>query len=105
MGTPRGIAIMLSVSAVAVAVAAGLGATAGEPGAQAASAAPSTLYRTAAVPADAPLWLAGLIARSDALNRLYELGEYAPRAKPVDEDLPGVKERGEAMNRLYGLGR
>ena len=55
------------------------------------------------MPDDAPPWLAGLLARSDALNWLYGLGEYAPRAKPAG-DLPGLKARSAALNRLYALG-
>jgi len=103
MSKPRGIALMLGVTAVAVAAGAGNGATTDEPVLPAASASLSAPDRPPAVPDDAPPWLAGLLARSEGLNRLYGLGEYAPRGKPGD-DLPGLKARSEALNRMYGLG-
>ena len=104
MGKPRGIAVMLSAAAVAVAVAVGVGATPGDDETPPIDTTPyAGITRPADVPADAPPWLLGLIARSDYLNQLHGLGEYAPRAKPGD-DLPGLKARSEALNRMYGLG-
>jgi hypothetical protein len=103
MGKPRGIAIMLSAAAVAVAVAVGVGATAEDQSAPIDLSPYTEITRPEDVPADAPPWLLGLIARGDALNRLYGLGEYAPRCKPGD-DLPGLKARSEALNRKDGLG-
>ena len=44
-------------------------------------------------------------ARATAPEGRRRAPEYAPPAKPGDEELPGVKARGDAMNRLYGLGR
>ncbi len=103
MDTPRWITIMLGSTAVAVAVAVGLGATAGEPDAVAVPSAPSALSRSAALPDDAPSWMAGLLARSEALNRMHGLGDYAPRAAAADE-LRGLDARSAALNRTYGLG-
>jgi hypothetical protein len=41
----------------------------------------------------APPWMAGLMARSEALNQMYGLGDYAK-----------ADARSEALNKAYGLG-
>jgi hypothetical protein len=42
----------------------------------------------------APAWFDALMVRSDALNRMYGLGEYAGTSDP----------RSEELNRIHGLG-
>ena len=58
----------------------------------------------------------GLAARSDALNRLYGLGEYSnptdarerallvPKTTPQQPQPQGFDARSDGMNRIYGLG-
>ena len=59
---------------------------------------------------ETPAWKQALIARSDALNRYYGLGEYAgTRTKSIRRSATPAWEqalmaRSEALNRYYGLG-
>jgi hypothetical protein len=54
-------------------------------------------------------WLRALTIRSEALNRLYGLGEWAtPSAQPNTAESPfmsAIRRRSEALNRIYGLER
>lgn len=58
-----------------------------------------------------PAWKKALIARSEALNRYYGLGEYAgKRTKSVVRvAVPQWKKalmaRSDALNRIHGLGK
>jgi hypothetical protein len=112
MGKRRGYGtIMAGVTAVAIALGAGT-AAAGE------SERPATHepraqvhasdYRLGDHPssATAPAWYTALWIRSDALNRLYGLGEYAksPSSAPAPAGYTALKIRSDALNRLYGLG-
>lgn len=71
----------------------------------------SVAITTAAFASETPAWKRSLIARSDALNRYYGLGEYAgTRTKSVRRVETPAREqalmaRSDALNRLYKLGR
>jgi hypothetical protein len=73
--------------------------------------APETEERIArpATRATTPGWMRALIARSDALNRRYGLGEYVRSPAGATTTAPGWLEgllvRSDALNRKYGLGQ
>jgi len=63
-------------------------------------------HQRGTVPSTTPQWLKALQARSEALNRQYRLGEYAPTSS-VSTESPSQRAerlRGEALNRQYRLG-
>lgn len=99
MRTRRGIGGILGVAAVAVALAAGVAATDEQPGGR-------TAVNAGGPQSTVPDWYPGLMARSEALNRKYRLGTYAP--DPPDAKAPdwltALMARSEALNRQYGLG-
>jgi hypothetical protein len=103
--------IMAAVTAVAIGLGAGT-ATADESGRPAThetrAEARAIDYRLGDHPssAPAPAWYTALWIRSDALNRLYGLGEYAksPSSAPAPAGYTALKIRSDALNRLYGLG-
>lgn len=110
MGKRRWYGIIISgVAAVAIALGAGA-ATADEPEGQtthdARGEALDIDYRLGDQPssATAPAWYTALMTRSDALNRLYGLGEYAkkPSSTTPPPWLKGLMARSEALNRMYG---
>ena len=112
MGKRRGYGIIISgVAAVAIALGAGA-ATADEPER-------STThdsrgggldidYRLGDHPSSptAPAWHTALMIRSDGLNRLYGLGDYAksPSSPTAPAWHTALMIRSDALNRLYGLG-
>jgi hypothetical protein len=54
-----------------------------------------------------PAWQVGLELRSEALNRRYELGQFALRASSAGTQPAwqrGLLLRSDALNRIYGLG-
>jgi len=55
---------------------------------------------------DEPQWLKALQARSEGLNRIHRLGEYAatPSVSTESPYQRAERLRGEALNRQYGLG-
>ena len=50
-------------------------------------------------------WLRALTIRSEALNRLYGLGDWATSATRPNTAESALRTRGEALNRIYGLER
>jgi hypothetical protein len=54
-----------------------------------------------------PAWQLGLELRSEALNRRYELGQFALSASSADSQPDWQRAlflRSDALNRMYGLG-
>jgi hypothetical protein len=54
-----------------------------------------------------PAWQFGLQLRSEALNRRYELGQFALSASSADTKLSWQRAlflHSDALNRMYGLG-
>jgi hypothetical protein len=63
--------------------------------------------RTGAARTTIPAWQFGLELRSEALNRRYELGQFALRASSAGTQPAwqrGLLLRSDALNRIYGLG-
>lgn len=112
MGT-RSRSMVAGVAAVVVAAGIGIGVEAGQSGgADAIDVAriDPTCVEGVGAPDPGPgaePWERGLLARSDALNRQYELGRYAEGGECAD--LPqwfvALMLRSEALNTEYGLGR
>ncbi len=108
----NGTRVMTSLAGVVVAAALGVGIAAGQSGTTAATQPmdldPSCVLGITSVdiPPGAEPWELGLIARSDALNKQYGLGRYAPGGECADipDWFRALVLRGDGMNRELGLG-
>jgi hypothetical protein len=107
-----GTRVMMGLAGAVVAAALGVGIAAGQSGTTAATQPmdldPSCVLGITSVdiPPGAEPWQLGLTARSDALNRRYGLGRYAPGGECADipDWFRALVLRGDAMNRLHRLG-
>jgi len=63
-------------------------------------------HQRGTVSSTTPQWLKALQARSEGLNRIHRLGEYAatPSVSTESPYMRAERLRGEALNRQYGLG-
>ena len=101
---------MAGAAGVIVAVALSIGVAAGQSGTAPKPVAldPTCVLGITAqdIPAGAEPWALGLTARSDALNRQYHLGRYAPGSECADipDWFRALTLRSDEMNRLNGLG-
>jgi hypothetical protein len=74
------------------------------------SSAPVSTYRdahergNAVVNQSEPQWLKALAARSEGLNRIHRLGEFAGSTQTLSPELKALQARSEGLNRKYGLG-
>jgi hypothetical protein len=108
----NGTRVMTGLASVVVAAALGVGIAAGQSGTTAAPQPidldPSCVLGITSVdiPPGAEPWELGLMARSDALNRQYGLGRYAPggECSGIPDWFRALVIRGDAMNRAGGLG-
>ena len=108
----NGTRVMTGLAGVVVAAALGVGIAAGQSGTTAATQPldldPSCVLGITSVdiPPGAEPWELGLIARSDALNRQYGLGRYAPGGECADipDWFRALILRSDAMNRAGRLG-
>jgi hypothetical protein len=108
----NGTRAMTGLAGVVVAAALGVGIAAGQsgttPGPQPMDLDPSCVLgiTTADMPLDVEPGALGLAARSDALNRQYGLGRYAPGGECADipDWFRALAIRSDAMNRRDGLG-
>ena len=107
-----GTRLMTGLAGVVVTAALGVGIAAGQSGTTA-GAQPLDLdptcvlgYTAQDLPAGAEAWELELLARSDALNRRYGLGRYAPGGECADvpDWFRALVLRSDEMNRLNGLG-
>ena len=104
--------MMTGLAGVVVAAALGVGIAAGQSGTTAATQPleldPSCVLGITSVdiPPGAEPWELGLMARSDALNRQYGLGRYAPGGECADipDWFRALILRSDEMNRAGGLG-
>lgn len=107
-----GTRLMTGLAGVVVAAALGVGIAAGQSGTTAATQPieldPSCVLgiTSADIPPGAEPWELGLMARSDALNKQYGLGRYAPGGECADipDWFRALVLRSDAMNRQNGLG-
>ena len=108
----NGTRVMTGLAGVVVTAALGVGIAAGQSGTTAAPQPididPSCVLGITSVdvPPDAEPWALGLIARSDALDRQYGLGRYAPGGECADvpDWYRALILRSDGMNRANGLG-
>jgi hypothetical protein len=111
MGT-KGTRVMTALAGVVVAAALGVGVAAGQSdttsGPKPLDIDPSCVLGITSVdmPPGAEPWALGLAARSDALDRKYGLGRYAPGGDCADipDWIRALILRSDAMNRRGGLG-
>ena len=115
MGITRRWGLAAGVATVAAAVAIGAGVSAADGGGSTASPPPAGALDSTCVlgvdlrefqgPSDPP-WLAGLMARSDGLNREYRLGRYAEggACAQTPDWFRALVLRSDALNRAQGLG-
>ena len=104
--------MMTGLAGVVVAAALGVGIAAGQSGTTAATQPldldPSCVLGITSVdmPPGAEPWELGLMARSDALNRQYGLGRYAPGGECADvpDWYRALILRSDELNRLNHLG-
>ena len=116
MGIERTWTIGTGAATVAAVMAIGAGVALGQGGEDAQAEPPAaTLDHTCVLGPDAPSpseaaaqpWLAGLMARSDALDRQYGLGRYAPGGdcRDTPDWFRALILRSDALNQAGNLGR